>query len=108
MRKEGRKEGSKDGRKEGSKEGRKEGRKGGREEGMELNHCSLTQTIVFASLISNVTSVCLDACMHVDKCGEGGCYVTGGQTVFNPWTIIGGVASAITTNTEYIMCVHTA
>ena len=29
--------------------------------------------------------------------------MTGGQTVFNPWTIIGGVATSVTSQNEFIL-----
>jgi selenide,water dikinase len=32
--------------------------------------------------------------------------VTGGQTVFNPWNIIGGVASSVVATKDFIMCVQ--
>lgn len=43
-------------------------------------------------------------CMRVQDCAaEAGCMVRGGQTVFNPWLTIGGVASSVCTREEYIM-----
>lgn len=38
-----------------------------------------------------------------DQCVEAGTSCNGGQTVLNPWFIIGGVASAVTKKTEFIM-----
>lgn len=38
-----------------------------------------------------------------DQCTAAGCSVTGGQTVFNPWTIVGGVATSVTRASEYIL-----
>lgn len=38
-----------------------------------------------------------------DLAKEAGCLVTGGQTVMNPWCIIGGVASAVVSKDEIIM-----
>jgi len=37
-----------------------------------------------------------------DACTEAGTSVTGGQTVLNPWPIIGGVATSIVSRDEYI------
>ena len=37
-----------------------------------------------------------------DACTEAGTTVTGGQTVLNPWPIIGGVATSIVTKDEFI------
>mmetsp|Transcript_24870 Transcript_24870/g.53889 ORF Transcript_24870/g.53889 Transcript_24870/m.53889 type:complete len:305 (+) Transcript_24870:158-1072(+) len=41
-----------------------------------------------------------------DLCTEAGTKVTGGQTVLNPWPIIGGVAEAVVTETELIIPEH--
>lgn len=41
-----------------------------------------------------------------DKAKEAGCLVTGGQTVMNPWTIIGGVATTVCKETEILMPRH--
>ena len=38
-----------------------------------------------------------------DLCTEAGTSVNGGQTVINPWVIIGGVASAVCKKSEFIM-----
>lgn len=38
-----------------------------------------------------------------DLCAEAGTSVNGGQTVINPWVIIGGVASAVCKKSEFIM-----
>lgn len=38
-----------------------------------------------------------------DAAEEGGTSVTGGQTVVNPWIIIGGVASVVCQPNEFIM-----
>jgi selenide,water dikinase len=38
-----------------------------------------------------------------DLCAEAGTSVNGGQTVINPWVIIGGVASAVCNKSEFIM-----
>eukprot|EP00053_Salpingoeca_punica_P009597 m.86274 g.86274 ORF g.86274 m.86274 type:complete len:312 (-) comp15077_c0_seq3:521-1456(-) len=38
-----------------------------------------------------------------DLCREAGCAVTGGQTVKNPWVIVGGVASTVCRPTDYIL-----
>jgi len=38
----------------------------------------------------------------VDACTEAGCAVTGGQTIQNPWPIIGGVASATCSEAELV------
>jgi selenide,water dikinase len=37
-----------------------------------------------------------------DACLEAGCPITGGQTVLNPWPIIGGVATSVVTKSGYI------
>lgn len=37
-----------------------------------------------------------------DACLEAGTSVTGGQTVLNPWPIIGGVATAVVTQEEFV------
>jgi selenide, water dikinase len=37
-----------------------------------------------------------------DACAEAGCAITGGQTVLNPWPIIGGVATSVVTKDGYI------
>ena len=36
-------------------------------------------------------------------CSEAGTSVNGGQTVFNPWVIVGGVASSVCADHEYIV-----
>ena len=41
-----------------------------------------------------------------DQCVEAGTSCNGGQTVLNPWFIVGGVASAVTQKTEFIMYVR--
>jgi len=41
-----------------------------------------------------------------DKCLEAGVECTGGQTVINPWPIIGGTAMSACTDFEYIRPVH--
>lgn len=38
-----------------------------------------------------------------DAAEEGGTSVTGGQTVVNPWIIIGGVATVVCPPTDFIM-----
>lgn len=38
-----------------------------------------------------------------DLAREAGTSVNGGQTVLNPWFIVGGVASAVVTQDEFIM-----
>lgn len=38
-----------------------------------------------------------------DQCSEAGTSVNGGQTVINPWVIIGGVASSVCKKSEFIM-----
>lgn len=38
-----------------------------------------------------------------DLAKEGGCSVNGGQTVLNPWFIVGGVASSVCSEDEFIM-----
>jgi selenide,water dikinase len=38
-----------------------------------------------------------------DAAEEGGTSVTGGQTVVNPWIIVGGVASVVCQPSEFIM-----
>lgn len=40
-----------------------------------------------------------------DAAEEGGTSVTGGQTVVNPWIIIGGVATVVCQPTDFIMWV---
>ena len=44
---------------------------------------------------------------HTDQCALAQTTVTGGQTVYNPWTIIGGVASSVTAQSEFILYVCT-
>ena len=41
----------------------------------------------------------------IDLCKEAGSSVNGGQSVLNPWFIIGGVASAVCKKDEFIMLV---
>ena len=41
--------------------------------------------------------------MATDLCKEAGTSCNGGQTVINPWLIIGGVASGVCTKDEFIM-----
>ncbi|XP_023801761.1 selenide, water dikinase 1-like [Cyanistes caeruleus] len=38
-----------------------------------------------------------------DAAEDGGTSVTGGQTVLNPWVIVGGVATAVCQSSEFIM-----
>ena len=38
-----------------------------------------------------------------DTAREAGCLVTGGQTVVNPWVIVGGVASSVCRDTDIIL-----
>lgn len=40
---------------------------------------------------------------YKDLCIEAGTSCNGGQTVINPWFIIGGVASAVTSREKFIM-----
>ena len=40
-----------------------------------------------------------------DLCEEAGTSVNGGQSVLNPWFIIGGVASSVCAREEFIMSV---
>lgn len=40
-----------------------------------------------------------------DAAEDGGTSVTGGQTVVNPWVIVGGVATVVCQPNEFIMCV---
>lgn len=42
----------------------------------------------------------------VDQAKEGGTTISGGQTVINPWPIIGGVASTVCKTTDFIEPVH--
>lgn len=44
-----------------------------------------------------------DMYAFLDLCIEAGTSCNGGQTVINPWFIIGGVASAVTTREKFIM-----
>ena len=37
-----------------------------------------------------------------DTAKEAGCFVTGGQSIMNPWPIIGGVANVVCDENEYI------
>ena len=41
--------------------------------------------------------------IEIDLCREAGSSVNGGQSVLNPWFIIGGVASAVCKKDEFIM-----
>jgi selenide, water dikinase len=41
-----------------------------------------------------------------DVAREAGCLVTGGQTVRNPWVIIGGVATAVAPDAEVLLPHH--
>lgn len=41
----------------------------------------------------------------IDLCKEAGSSINGGQSVINPWFIIGGVASAVCKKDEFIMLV---
>lgn len=41
----------------------------------------------------------------IDLCKEAGSSVNGGQSVLNPWFIIGGVASTVCKKEEFIMLV---
>lgn len=43
--------------------------------------------------------------LWIDLCKEAGSSVNGGQSVLNPWFIIGGVASAVCKKDEFIMLV---
>ena len=38
-----------------------------------------------------------------DACAEAGTAIRGGQTVLNPWLIVGGVATAVARPGDYIM-----
>ena len=48
-------------------------------------------------------ALCVYVCAHVDLCTEAGSTCNGGQTVINPWFIIGGVATGVCLESEYIM-----
>jgi len=37
-----------------------------------------------------------------DTCSEADTFVTGGQSIMNPWPIIGGVANVVCDESEYI------
>lgn len=41
-----------------------------------------------------------------EACKEAGVNVSGGQTVMNPWPIIGGVAESICADSDFIMPVN--
>ena len=41
-----------------------------------------------------------------DGAAEAGCLVTGGQTIRNPWVVIGGVASAVVPESEVLLPHH--
>ena len=43
------------------------------------------------------------ALVVLDLCAEAGSSCNGGQTVINPWFIIGGVASSVCQQSEFIM-----
>ena len=40
---------------------------------------------------------------HLDKAHEAGTRVTGGQTVLNPWMMIGGVATSVERTEDVLM-----
>lgn len=42
-------------------------------------------------------------CSLKDCALEAGTYVRGGQTVLSPWLMIGGVATSVCSDSEYIM-----
>ena len=45
---------------------------------------------------------CLHPPHHPDLCEEAGTSVNGGQTVLNPWMIVGGVATYVAKAEDYI------
>lgn len=64
--------------------------------------CSETKSKPFSALPSP-TYVHATFVLIPDLCTEAGTSVNGGQSVLNPWYIIGGVASAVCTKDEFVM-----
>ena len=61
------------------------------------------------NLLYSAVRCWLKSSLHIiysDLCAEAGTSVNGGQTVINPWVIIGGVASAVCNKSEFIMWAH--
>lgn len=54
---------------------------------------------------NNLLCIALKHFDWIDLCKEAGSSVNGGQSVLNPWFIIGGVASAVCKKDEFIMLV---
>uniref|UniRef100_A0A1X7VXR3 PurM-like C-terminal domain-containing protein n=1 Tax=Amphimedon queenslandica TaxID=400682 RepID=A0A1X7VXR3_AMPQE len=67
----------------------------------------MQRKIACANVLSDLYAVGVEYCdnmlMLLDLCIEAGTSCNGGQTVINPWFIIGGVASAITMREKFIM-----
>ena len=55
------------------------------------------------AIIINFWPCMLDCGVLVDLCSEAGSTCNGGQSVVNPWFIIGGVASSVCQKSDFIM-----
>ena len=59
--------------------------------------------VLLVQCMYNVHSIITSHSPHTDLCTEAGSTCNGGQTVINPWFIIGGVATGVCLESEYIM-----
>mmetsp|Transcript_40231 Transcript_40231/g.97181 ORF Transcript_40231/g.97181 Transcript_40231/m.97181 type:complete len:328 (-) Transcript_40231:766-1749(-) len=71
-----------------------------------VEHCDFMLMLLAAcrEMPSDERTICTQHMVKgfSDACLEAGCPITGGQTVLNPWPIIGGVATSVVTKTGYI------
>ncbi|MGK3741111.1 MAG: selenide,water dikinase [Bacillariaceae sp.] len=71
-----------------------------------VQHCDFVLMLLAASLdmTPQDRTICTNLMVRGfrDACTEAETTITGGQTVLNPWAIIGGVATSVVTRDEYV------
>mmetsp|Transcript_22358 Transcript_22358/g.53204 ORF Transcript_22358/g.53204 Transcript_22358/m.53204 type:complete len:355 (-) Transcript_22358:506-1570(-) len=71
-----------------------------------VQHCDFVLMLLAASrdMLPEERTICTNLMVRGfrDACTEAGTTVTGGQTVLNPWPIIGGVATSVVSREEYV------
>ena len=71
-----------------------------------VQHCDFVLMLLAASLdmTPHDRTICTNLMVRGfrDACTEAETTITGGQTVLNPWAIIGGVATSVVTRDEYV------
>jgi selenide, water dikinase len=71
-----------------------------------VQHCDFMLMLLAAclSMPADQRSICTREMVRGfrDACDEAGTAITGGQTVLNPWPVIGGVATSVVTRSGYV------